>query len=269
MPYSETPKQNRKEKEEEGYKRFALVTALSGVGAGAGIKYGINPAFLSANAQNYTNINTPEGRKIENAIIKAHKQSTGLQNPQVADDLPGLPSHLKHGGYFPRRVMKVSGLGKNLNLPENEGLVIAGPTATAFTLAHELGHRAQDYQKLAGPSQLAGQVLPNLSGLAVTAASMGAQTNRGALAKGLLASYALNLPKIIAEVKATSIGNSYLRSSGIKPSKSVSVLQPLGYLLQPAAEGLVSVATGRVIKAVKTKLKNKKKKQEERSQATQ
>jgi hypothetical protein len=261
--------QDKKEKEKESTKRFALATALSGIGAGVGIKYGINPAFIKNNAQKYTNINTPEGLKIENAIIKAHKESTGLQNPQVATDLPGLPKHLKHGGYIPRHVMGASGLGKDINLPENEGLVIAGPTATAFTLAHELGHRAQDYQSLAGPSQLAGQLLPNLAGLAATTASMQAQTNRGALAKGLLASYVLNLPRIAAEIKATSLGNSYLKSAGVETSKTVSALQPLGYLLQPAAEGLVSIATGRVIKTVKTKLKNRKKQKEEMLQAAQ
>lgn len=260
---------NKEKKQKENVKRFALATALSGIGTGAGLVYGLNPAFIKTNEQKYTNINTPEGTKIENAIIKAHKEATGLQNPHIITDLPGLPNHLKHGGYIPRHVMKVSGLSKDINLPKNEGLLIAGPTATAFTLAHELGHRAQDYQKFAGPSQLAGQILPNLAGLTAAAVSMQAETNRGALAKGLLASYVLNLPKIAAEIKATNLGNSYLKSAGIEPSKSVSALQPLGYLLQPAAEALVSVATGRLIKAVKTKLKNRKKQKEETPEVSQ
>lgn len=244
-------------------KLFALASAAGGLGVGAGIKYGVNPAFVKSNALNYKNINTPEGVKLENAIIKAHKEATGLPNPHIASDLPGLPSHLKLGGYIPRQIMNVTGLSQAINLPKNEGLVIAGPGATSFILAHELGHRAQDYHKLAGPFQLLGQVLPNVSGLATTAVSAQAHTNRGALAKGLLTSYALNLPKIASEVMATRTANQYLKTAGIDTNQSVSLMQPLGYLLQPAAEGLISVAQGRVIRAVKNKLQNRKKQKEE------
>jgi hypothetical protein len=40
-------------------------------------------------------------------------------------------------------------------------------------------------------------------------------------------------------------------------------MQPLSYLLAPAAQGLMSVAQGRVIRAVKNKLKNRKKQKEQ------
>ena len=256
----------KKEEKKDSNTRFALLTAAGGFGVGAGIQYGVNPAFLRNNAKNYTNINTPEGVKQESAIIKAHKKATGLNNPYVINstDLPGLPDHHKYGSYMSRhfRDVLISQVGEDLNLPKNQGLLVSGPDVTSFTMAHELGHRAQDYHKIAGPSQAIGQLLPLAAGLATTSISAQAQTNRGALAKGLLASYVLNLPKIASEITATRLGNQYLKSAGVPTNKSTSLLQPIGYLLQPAAEGLVSVAAGRIIRSVKNKLKNRNKEEE-------
>ena len=256
----------KKEEKKDSNTRFALLTAAGGFGVGAGIQYGVNPAFLRNNAKNYTNINTPEGVKQESAIIKAHKKATGLNNPYVINstDLHGLPDHHKYGSYMSRhfRDVLISQVGEDLNLPKNQGLLVSGPYVTSFTMAHELGHRAQDYHKIAGPSQAIGQLLPLAAGLATTSISAQAQTNRGALAKGLLASYVLNLPKIASEITATRLGNQYLKSAGVPTNKSTSLLQPIGYLLQPAAEGLVSVAAGRIIRSVKNKLKNRNKEEE-------
>lgn len=247
---------------------FALASAAGGLGAGAAT-HGVTQSFVKTNAINYSNINTPEGIKQENAIIKAHKKATGLNNPHVINstDLPGLPDRFKYGAYMPRHLVGIQGLGKDLNLPKNEGLIVAGPDVTSFTLAHELGHRAQDYHKIAGPSQMISNFLPMASGLATTAVSAQAKTNKGALAKGLLTSYALNLPRIVSEITATRLGNQYLKTAGINTNPSVSLMQPLGYLLQPAAEALISVAQGRVIRGVKNKLQNRKKQEEEAAQA--
>ena len=245
-------------------KLFTLASAAGGIGVNAVNMLGVTNSFLKSNSNSYENINTPEGVKQESAIIKAHKKATGLNNPHVINstDLPGLPDRLKYGAYMPRHLVGIQGLRKDLNLPKNEGLLVAGPDVTSFTMAHELGHRAQDYHKIAGPSQAIGQLLPLAAGLATTAISAQAQTNRGALAKGLLASYVLNLPKIASEITATRLGNQYLKSAGVPTNKSTSLLQPIGYLLQPAAEGLVSVAAGRIIRSVKNKLKNRNKEEE-------
>jgi len=246
-------------------KLFALASAAGGIGVNAVNILGVGNSFLKSNANNYENINTPKGVEQESAIIEAHKKATGLNNPHVVNstDLPGLPDRLKYGAYMPRHLVGLQGLGKDLNLPKNEGLLVAGPDVTSFTMAHELGHRAQDYHKIAGPSQMIGNLLPMASGLATTAVSAQAKTNRGALAKGLLTSYALNLPRIASEITATRLGNQYLKSAGIATDPYVSLMQPLGYLLQPAGEALISVAQGRMIRSVKNKLQNRKKQKEE------
>lgn len=250
-------------------KLFALASAAGGIGVNAVNMLGVRNSFLKSNANNYENINTPKGVKQESAIIEAHKKATGLNNPQVVNstDLPGLPDRFKYGAYMPRHLVGLQGLGKDLNLPKNEGLLVAGPDVTSFIMAHELGHRAQDYHKIAGPSQMIGNLLPMASGLATTAVSAQAKTNRGALAKGLLTSYALNLPRIASEITATRLGNQYLKSAGIATDPYVSLMQPIGYLLQPAGEALISVAQGRLIRAVKNKLQNRKKQKEEAAQA--
>lgn len=252
-----------KKEKKDSNTRFALLTAAGGLGVGFGFQYGVNPVFLRSNTENYVNINTPEGVKQRSAIIKAHKKATGLNNPYAINstDFPGLPDHLKYGAYMSRhfRDVLISQVGGDLNLPKNEGLLVTGPDVTSFTMAHELGHRAQDYHKIAGPSQAIGQLLPLAGGLTTAAISSQAQTNREALAKGLLASYVLNLPKIASEITATRLGNQYLKSAGVPTNKSTSILQPIGYLLQPAAEGLLSVAAGRIIRSVKNKLKNRNK----------
>ena len=108
-----------------------MASAAGGIGVNAVNILGVGNSFLKSNANNYENINTPEGVKQESAIIKAHKKATGLNNPHVVNstDLPGLPDRLKYGAYMPRHLVGLQGLGKDLNLPKNEGLLVAGPDA--------------------------------------------------------------------------------------------------------------------------------------------
>jgi hypothetical protein len=248
------------EKKKGGYKRFALATQIAGMGTGLGIM-GVNNAFMTHNSRLHTNINTPEGDALRQKIVDVHKAATSLSDPFVVSpkDIPGLPKNFEAGAYIPHLASKYIATG----IPNNQGMLVTGPQTTDFILAHELGHRAQDYQKFAGPSQLASGVLSGAAPYAAAALSAKAETNRGAFAKGMLASYALHLPKIVSEINATRIGGQYLKTAGIESPASTSLMQPLSYLLAPAAQGLMSVAQGRVIRAVKNKLKNRKKQKEQ------
>ena len=252
------PQEEKKKK--GGYKRFALATQIAGMGTGLGVM-GVNHVFMTHNSRLHTNINTPEGAALRQKIVDAHKTATGLSDPFFvsAKDITNLPKNLEAGAYIPHLVSKYTATG----IPNNQGMLVTGPQTTDFILAHELGHRAQDYQKFAGPSQLTSGLLSGAAPLVTTALSAKAETNRGALAKGMLASYALNLPKIVSEINATRIGGQYLKTAGIESPASTSLMQPLGYLLAPAAQGLMSVAQGRVIRAVKNKLKNRKKQKQQ------
>lgn len=252
--------EEQKEKKKSSYKRFALATQLAGVGAGIGTQ-SLNNAFVSHNSRFYTNINTSEGGLLKQRIVDAHKAATGLSDPFIvsSEDVAGIAKEHEFGAYLPRQAAKYIATG----VPDNQGMLVTGPKTTDFVLAHELGHRAQDYQKLAGPSQLAGNIISNAAPLATLAVSAGAETNRGALAKGLLTSYALNLPKIASEINATRIGGQYLKTAGIESPASTSLMQPLGYLAVPAAQGLISIGQGRVVRALKNKLKKRKEQKEQ------
>ena len=254
------PQEEEKKKKEGGYKRFALATQIAGMGTQLGIM-GMNNVFMAHNSRLHTNINTSEGAALRQKIVDVHKAATGLPDPFFVSekDISNLPKNFKVGAYIPKLVSKYTATG----IPDNQGMLITGSKTTDFILAHELGHRAQDYQKFAGPSQSTSGLLSGAAPLVATALSAKAETNRGALAKGMLASYALNLPKIVSEINATRIGGQYLKTAGIESPVSTSLMQPLGYLLLPAAQGLMSVAQGRVIRAVKNKLKNRKKQKEQ------
>jgi hypothetical protein len=278
MQYSEQEAKessNKKADKKTKNKLFALASAAGGVGINLGVAMGANPVFLQTSKKHYADISTPEGLKQKEAIIKAHKEATGLPDPYIVSEIPGSNrAGQESGAYLMRHLLKVPKLGEEIraalpDIPENQGVTAVGPNASSFVLAHELGHRAQDYHKIAGPSQLVSGILPLASGLATAAVSAKAETNRGALAKGLLTSYALNLPRIISEVTATRLGNQYLKSAGIDTNSAVSLTQPLGYLLQPAAEGLLAVSQGRAIRAVRNKLQNRKKQKEKVATASQ
>jgi hypothetical protein len=243
-------------------KLFALAASAGSLGASVGAVAG-SSAFLSEANDLYPNLGRPEGMSQAEKIREAHVIATRLNYPEGYET---EDPRFRHGGYVPRHLVNFA-FGKALGKshPKNEGAVLLSNDTTTFAYAHELGHRAQDYHKIAGPSQLVGNVLPNINTLATAAVSAKAKTNRGALAKGLLTSYALNLPRIASEITATRLGNQYLETAGIPVSRKVSALQPVGYLLQPAAEGLAAVALGRTAKFIKNKLQNRKKQKETNS----
>ena len=254
-------------------KLFALASAVGGLGVDLGVTMGSNPAFLQLNKKHYADLNTPEGIQQKVAIINAHKKATGLSDPYIVPEIPGSNRAGSEGGaYVMRHLLQIPHLANELranlpNLPQNQGITVVGPKASSFILAHELGHRAQDYHKLAGPSQLVSGILPLAAGPATALVSAQSKTNRGALAKGLLTTYALNLPRIVNEITATKLGNEYLKSAGIETNQATTLMQPLGYIAVPAASALFNVAAGRVIRSIKNKLQNRKKQKEETAEA--
>lgn len=266
---------NKKADKKTKNKLFALASAAGGLGVDLGVAMGVNPVFLQTSKKHYADISTSEGLKQKEAIIKAHKEATGLPDPYIVSEIPGSNRAGQEGGaYLMRHLLKVPKLGEEIraalpDIPENQGVTAVGPNASSFVLAHELGHRAQDYHKIAGPSQLVSGILPLASGLATAAVSAKAETNKGALAKGLLTTYALNLPRIVNEITATKLGNEYLKTAGIETNQSVSLMQPLGYIAAPAASALFHVAAGRVIRGVKNKLENRKRQKEKAATASQ
>ena len=258
--------QTKKENKKQTVKDFLTSAAAfaGSMGATAGAMAGTE-AFIRADQSNYPNIHTPAGVDLTNKIVTAHRKATGLSDPvqSSAETMPrDVGKRFEYGGYLPRQAVKLFNKYSDtvLDIPENEGTVITGPRSTAFVMAHELGHRAQDYHPIGGPSQVTAALPAFAGGLATLGLSATAKTNRGAVAKGLLASYIGSAPRIISELTATRLGNEYIKASGVEPNKTVSALQPIGYLLQPAAEAAANIALGRLVSPLIRKLKNKKNK---------
>jgi len=258
----QTKKENKKQTAKDFLTSAAALTGALGASVGGALA---TEAFIHVDQNNYPNIHTPEGADLTNKIVAAHRKATGLSNPvqTPAEAMPrNVGKRFEYGGYLPRQAVKLFNKysDQTLNIPENEGTVITGPRSTAFVMAHELGHRAQDYHPIGGPSQVTA-ALPAFAGnLAALGLSATAKTNRGAVAKGLLASYIGSAPRIISELTATRLGNEYIKASGVEPNKTVSALQPIGYLLQPAAEAAANIALGRLVSPLIRKLKNRKNK---------
>ena len=239
------------------------------IGAGLG-----QEAFLGLTNKAYPAANTPAGVDLTNSVINAHMDATGLNYPDIVSTSDtNLPNHLQQGSYIPRyaaRFLTKTGLATGLS---PEGTVFQNPTGNTFILAHELGHRAQDYHPIAGPSQTIAPLLghqSHINALAVAAVSAKAQTNRGALAKGLLTSYALSAPQIASEVVASRLGAQYLQNSGAKTAAvagPASMLQPIGYALAPAAAAIAPIAVGRIARNVSQRWKDRKQKKEQQQQA--
>lgn len=251
---------------------FALASPVLALPPAAGSMLG-QEAFLRFTNKAYPPANTAAGADITNSVINAHMQATGLKYPNIVNSLDlGLSGGMQHGAYLPRHASKLlTKLGLATGLSP-EGTVAAHPTGNTFILAHELGHRAQDYHPIAGPSQTIAPLLGHqspINALAVAAVSAKSQTNRGALAKGLLTSYALSAPQIASEITASRLGAQYLQNSGVKTAIAAgpaALLQPIGYALAPAAAAIAPIAVGRVAKNVSQRWKDRKQKKQQQAQ---
>lgn len=230
-------------------------------------------ALLGLTNKGYPAANTPAGVNLTNSVINAHMNATGLNYPDIVSTTDtNLPSNLQQGAYIPRytgRVLTKTGLATGLN---PEGTLFMPPTGNTFVLAHELGHRAQDYHPVAGISQTVAPLLGHqslINALAVGAVSAKAKTNRGALAKGLLTSYILSAPQIASEIVASRLGAQYLQNSGAKTAALAgpsSILQPISYALAPASAAVATVAATRLAKTIAQTWKDRKNKKEQQHQ---
>jgi hypothetical protein len=261
-----TPETDSEKKERRiKAKKLALIATGSTVGAGIGA-LGATNLFLKEASQAHSNLNTKRGNVVRNKIVAAHMLSTGTSYPEIITATPDMPERMQQGVYLPRALSK---LGNKMGIPnKGTGTVILSQNPNAFILAHELGHRAQDYHPIAGPLQTAGNIVAGFSPLTsavIHTLSKKSETNKEALAKGLLASYAMHTPRIASEVAATLTGRKYLKIAGESPSTLASVLQPIGYALAPITEAMFPIVTGRVHKHLANKVKQlrEKRKQEQ------
>lgn len=249
--------------------------------AGAGL---VGATFAGAGAEElmlrranayYGPLNNPKATQLTNDIISAHMKATGLPYPEIIEPPPGSGERVKQGVYIPRFI--ANPLNKTLreaglNIGKGGGVVMPN-TANNFVLAHELGHRAQDYRPIAGPVQTIGNLVasPFISYPVIHAISSQAKSNTEALVKGIAANYAMHLPRIASEIMATRSANQYISSKGTRPSALTSALQPVGYMVAPLIEAAIPVITGRVHRFLADKIeemKNKKKASESPSNSS-
>lgn len=172
------------------------------------------------------------------AILQAHgREAPGSVTIQSDPRFPA-----KSGGFFP---------GKNL--------LIHGPEASQFVMAHELGHRAIAQQpglmQQVQEKTYGGITHPLVqTGLQIAAGAFAPSTRR-ALAYGLGATYLNQLGTIASEAEATRRGGQYLEAAGSPITPAMHAAQLSSYGVMPAVEALVPIAIGRGLRSLASKLK--------------
>lgn len=170
------------------------------------------------------------------SILNQYTQTTGQAPPQVVANLS------------PTGVSYSQGNKVSLNFP----------TASKFTLGHELGHQSifkgQDAFRWIQENTYQG-LNPNVVGLATIGVGALVPSVRRAASMALGMNYLNHSGRILSEAEASRRGTKLLNEAGYPVSPAPGLYQTAAYAAAPAAAALGGLAAGRFLRSFKGTLK--------------
>ena len=199
--------------------------------AGAGGAYGLSKlAYEQYRKKGLEETDTAFVAKDRQNIVNQYVQSTGQTAPNIyANTSPT-------GGSYSQ--------GNNISLNF--------PTASKFTLAHELGHQSISKENsilTTIQNRTYAGLNPNVVGLATVGVGALVPSARRAASLALGINYLNNSGRILSEAVASRRGTKLLNEAGYPVSPAPGLYQVAQYAATPAALALKGLAAGRFLRS--------------------
>lgn len=214
--------------------RNLLETGAAAAGALGAYALG-NAAANQYRKTGYKETDTAFVRADREKIINQYMQSTGQPAPNV----------------------EVNMLASGASYSQGNNISLNFPTASKFTLAHELGHQSiakgNDIFRFAQDKTYSG-LNPNVVGLATVGVGALVPSVRRATSLALGINYLNNTGRILSEAEASRRGTKLLNQAGYPVSPAPGFYQAAAYATAPAVTALGGLAAGRFLRSFKDKL---------------
>lgn len=212
-----------------------LQGAIATAGAAGAYALG-NIAAKRYRKKGYEETDTAFVRKDQENILNQYTQSTGQPAPNVSVNM--LPSGVSYS--------------------QGDNVSLNFPTASKFTLAHELGHQSiakgNDIFRFAQDKTYSG-LNPNVIGLATVGVGALVPSVRRATSLALGINYLNNSGRILSEAEASRRGTKLLNQAGYPVSPAPGFYQAASYAAAPAVSALGGLAAGRFLRSFKDAMK--------------
>lgn len=205
--------------------------------AGAGGAYGLSRvAAQQYRKKGQEETGTAFVKPDQENILNQYTQTTGQAAPKITTNVS------------PTGVSYSQGNTVSLNFP----------SASKFTLGHELGHQSiskgQDAFRWIQENTYLG-LNPNVIGLASVGIGAMVPSMRRATSMALGINYLNHSGRILSEAEASRRGTKLLNQAGYPVSPVPGLYQTASYAAAPAAAALGGIAAGRFLKSFKEALK--------------
>lgn len=204
--------------------------------AGAAGAYALgNIAAKQYRKKGYEETDTAFVAKDRQNILNQYSQSTGQPAPNVSANM----------------------LASGVSYSQGDNVSLNFPTASKFTLAHELGHQSiakgNDLFRFAQDKTYSG-LNPNVVGLATVGVGALVPSVRRATSLALGINYLNNSGRILSEAEASRRGTKLLNEAGYPVSPAPGLYQAASYAAAPAVTALGGLAAGRFLRSFKERL---------------
>jgi len=211
-----------------------LQSAAAGAGAIGAYALG-SAAAKQYRKKGFEETDTAFVAKDRQNILNQYSQSTGQPAPNVSVNM--LPSGVSYS--------------------QGDNVSLNFPTASKFTLAHELGHQSigkgNDIFRFAQDKTYSG-LNPNVIGLATVGVGALVPSARRAASLALGINYLNHSGRIASEAEASRRGTKLLNEAGYPVSPAPGLYQAASYVAAPAVTALGGLAAGRFLRSFKDKL---------------
>jgi hypothetical protein len=147
--------------------------------------------------------------------------------------------------------------GSSYSSTKDNVISLSFPSASKFTLGHELGHqsigRSNDSFRWIQENTYKG-LNPNVVGLATVGVGAMVPSMRRATTLALGMNYLNHSGRIISEIEASRRGTKLLNQAGYSVSPAPGVFQSAAYATTPAMTALGGLAAGRFLRSFKNAL---------------
>jgi hypothetical protein len=149
-------------------------------------------------------------------------------------------------------------LPSGVSYSQGDNVSLNFPTASKFTLGHELGHQSiakgNDIFRFAQEKTYSG-LNPNVVGLATVGVGALVPSVRRATSLALGINYLNNSGRILSEAEASRRGTKLMNQAGYPVSPAPGFYQAASYAAAPAVTALGGLAAGRFLRSFKDSIK--------------